>query len=249
MTTERHGFVLVTGATGGIGQAVVMDLMSRGFNVIAQGRDHSLLNEMFGHEPNCHTVQHGFDSADDTPLFLASLVNRFGALRGLVHCAGFDKIAPLYLNKPSMMEALFRIHALVPMTLISSMAKRGNAAHGCSIVLISSLSAHTGARGHSAYAAAKGAIEGFLIPAASELADRGVRLNIVTPGIVKTKMSDGFISRLDEIQSKELMSSYPLGLGSAIDVAKAIGFLVGPDSKWITGQTLVLDGGHLARSV
>lgn len=243
------GPVLVTGAAGGIGAAVVARLVADGFTVLAQGRDIERLDASFGGVDGVHCYAH--DVADVAGLagFVKQLVAEYGPLRGLVHSAGFDHLAPLYLAKPADARALFEVHALAPMTLAGLLAKRGQAAPGCSVVLISSLAAHEGAGGHTAYAAAKGAIEGFLRPAASELAGKGVRLNVVVPGVVETAMSAGFLSRMTDEQRAGLDASYPLGVGQPDDVAGPVAFLVGDDARWITGQTLIVDGGHLARSV
>ncbi|SMO33428.1 SDR family NAD(P)-dependent oxidoreductase [Propioniciclava tarda] len=241
--------ILVTGAAGGIGTELVRRLAARGVPVLAQGRSAERLDAFADLSDAVTCVVDDLADASELPGLVKRLVAEHGPLGGLVHLAGHDKLAPLYLAKPADAAALFHIHGLVPMTLVGLLAKKGNAAPGCSIVLVSSLAAHEGAGGHTAYAAAKGAIEGFLRPAASELAPKGIRLNVVTPGVVLTAMSAGFVDRLGEEQRAALEASYPLGLGSPADVAEPIEFLLGEASRWITGQTLVVDGGHLARSV
>lgn len=243
------GWVAVTGASGGIGEAVVRRLLDDGFSVVAIGRDSDALGTLFGESPQCRCLGADVSVIEELPELVKSIVADVGPLRGLVHCAGFDKLAPLYLSKPADAEELFRVHALSAMTLAGQIARRGVAAEGCSVVLVSSLAAHEGAAGHSAYAAAKGALEGFLRPAAAELAGRGVRLNLVIPGVVDTKMSTGFLGRMTPEQRSALDQSYPLGIGEPMDVANAIAFFTSDDSRWITGASLLLDGGHLARSV
>lgn len=243
-----RGPVLVTGATGGIGAAVVSQLVDAGFSVLAQGRSAEKLAGLFGGAAGVVPVAHDLADVASLAGFVKGLVGEHGPLRGLVHAAGFDHLAPLYLAKPADARALFEIHALVPMTLAGLLAKRGQAAAGCAIVLISSLAAHEGAAGHTAYAAAKGALEGFLPSAAAELAARGIRLNVVAPGVVETEMSAGFLGRMTAEQRAGLDASYPLGIGTPDDVAAPIVFLLGDGARWITGQTLVLDGGHLVRS-
>lgn len=241
--------VVVTGASGGIGEAVVRRLAGDGFSVAAVGREEARLVEKFGNLPGCSAVTADVSEIQTIPSLIKDVVENLGPVRGLVHCAGFDKLSPLYLSRPADAERLFRVHALAAMTLCSQIGKRGIAAEGCSIVLVSSLAAHEGAAGHSAYAAAKGALEGFLRPAAAELAQRGIRLNLVIPGIVETEMSAGFLGRMTPEQRAGVEADYPLGLGRPEDVANAIAFFVGDDSRWVTGTSLVLDGGHLVRSV
>jgi len=244
----RHP-ILVTGATGGIGEAVVRKLISKGFSVIALSHNREQLENKFQGLEQCLCIDYDLNNIDGIPSLIKEITKNYGGLRGLVHCAGYDKLAPLYLSRMSDIESLFSIHAMAAIALCGQIAKKGNASEGCSIVLISSLSAHEGAAGHTAYAAAKGALEGFLPGAASELAGKGIRINLVVPGVVRTKMSAGFIDKMDEEQRTALENSYPLGLGEPEDVANAIVFFLSDEAKWITGQKLILDGGHMCRKV
>ena len=243
------GYVAVTGACGGIGRAVTDELVGCGFGVWALGREEGLLADAFGAEPRVREI--ACDLSDEAAITAAMkrMVDETGPLCGLVHCAGFDKLAPLYLAKRKDAEALMSIHVYAAMDLCKNLAKKGRAAEGCSVVLISSMSAHEGAAGHTAYAAAKGALEGFLPSAACELAARGIRLNELVLGVVRTQMSAGFIGKLDESQMADLESGYPLGLGTPGDVAPIVRFLISDDSRWITGQKIFADGGHSIRSV
>ncbi len=112
-------------------------------------------------------------------------------------------------------------------------------------MLVSSLAAHEGDCGNAAYAAAKGAVEGMLKPAAAELAPRGVRVNAVVLGVVDTPMAhDTWMSRSTQEQIDARRARYPLGFGTPENVAGVIDFFLCDDSAWITGQCLVADGGH-----
>ena len=242
-------YILITGATGGIGQAVISDLLSMDYGICAVGRSNEKLRKVFGDNKNILFFESDLVTEESVVNLVKEVVDKVGPLSGLVHCAGFDKLSPLYLNKRKDIEALFNIHTYAAMDLCKMMAKKGNAAEGCSIVLISSMAAHEGAKGHSAYAAAKGALEGFLTPAASELADKKIRLNIVILGAIHTEMTMGYVSKMDEPQRQKFESSYPLGFIEPIQAIGAISFLISDKSNWITGQKLVIDGGHCIRGV
>ena len=178
---------------------------------------------------------------------ITEVVRECGSIRGFVHAAGFDRMELLHLAKEETLDRLFCIHAKAPILMCGRISKRGNFQENASFVMISSLSAHEGAIGHASYAAAKGALEGFIAPAAAELAKKKIRLNAVVLGVVKTPMSESWISNLDEAQTNALLSSYPMGLGIPSDVASMICFLLSKEAKWITGQKFILDGGHSIR--
>lgn len=241
--------IIVTGAAGAIGEAVTRKLMNEGFFVIAIDITHDILEEKYKGNNACSYMAFDLNKINELQSLIKQIKEEYGGIRGLVHCAGFDKLTPLYLYRQEDIEALFSIHVYVPMALCGLIAKKGNASNGCSIVLISSLSAHEGAAGHTGYAAAKGALEGFIPSAAAELADRGIRINAIAPGIVRTKMSAGYLDKLDQHQFAALEQSYPLGFGQPTDVANLIAFLISDEAKWITGQTIIIDGGHLCRKV
>lgn len=224
--------IVVTGAASGIGAAVTQYLRARGESVFTVDLKGAV-------DCTCDLL------ADNALTLLTSVIkSRFSAVKGFVHAAGFDQMAPLGLIKPDVLQRLVAIHAGFPVQFLGWMTKKQNHAEGAACVLISSLSAHEGAKGHVAYAAAKGAVEGFLKPAAAELVEKGVRLNAVVLGIVETEMSKAWLGKLLPDQLLNLKSGYPLGLGRVDDVASVIGFLLSPSARWITGQTLVCDGGH-----
>ena len=238
--------ILITGASGGIGFAVLQILLDNGHDVIALGRNSNIKKTI---NEKTLLVEADLTNHVQTKEQISRLIEIHGPFGGFIHCAGFDKLSPLYLNKMSDLESLFDIHVFTSISIVSLLSKKGYLADNSSIVLISSLSAHIGASGHTMYAAAKGAIEGFIPSAASELAHRKIRINGIVPGVVKTKMSNGFISKLNESQVNELNKSYPLGLGEPNNIADLIFFLLSKKSSWITGQRFTIDGGFSIRNV
>lgn len=237
-------YIVVTGAASGIGYAVVERQLKHGNNVIAVDLNADRLSERFSDNPNVKTIACDL-TVDDSFEFLTNEIKSIcDDVSGFVHAAGIDVMAPIGLIRSAAMQKLFVIHAVFPVRFLGWMAKKDNHAENAACVLISSLSAHEGAKGHVAYAAAKGAVEGILKPAAAELLDKGIRLNEVVLGVVETEMSQGWIKKLSVDQKAELEGQYPLGLGTPQTVADSIGFLLSSEAWWITGQTIVCDGGH-----
>jgi Short-chain dehydrogenases of various substrate specificities len=167
--------VIITGVSGGIGKAVAERLIEEGSSVI--GLDRTVRDEIKQvaetHPDQLFLYEADLMDVEKLGDLIKKLVAEHGPIGGFVHCAGFDKMAPLHLTKIEDIENLWRLHALVPMVMIAAISKKKNHDEGTSIVLITSQSAHEGAMGHTAYAAAKGAIEGYLAPAAAEVDGEG----------------------------------------------------------------------------
>lgn len=243
--------VLITGISGGIGKAVAERLLKTGGSVV--GMDYRIsdeLREMSDGYPNqLYLYEADLMDAEGIPGLIGKIVEEHGPLGGFVHCAGFDKMMPLQLTKPKDMQDLWTIHALAPMVIISVLFKKKNHRDGTSIVLITSQSAHEGAMGHTAYASAKGAVEGYLAPAAAELMEKQIRINEVCFAPIKTPMAAGWMDKLTEEGLQKLLESYPLGIGEVADAANLICFLLSEESRFVNGQIITADGGHNVRKV
>ena len=117
---------------------------------------------------------------------------------------------------------------------------------GGSILFISSIYALVGMPGQIGYTASKGAVNSAVRTMAIELARRKIRVNTLSPGLVRTDMTNKAFELLTEEQVKKLEEAFPLGVGSPEEVARAAVFLLAPQNSWITGTDLVIDGGYTA---
>ena len=236
--------IVVTGAASGIGYAVAAHQLKHGSRVVAVDLNADRLAERFAENPSVKTIACDLTTDGGFKFLTAEIKSVCDRVGGFVHAAGIDVMAPLGLVQPSVMQRLFAIHAVFPVRFLGWMAKKGNHSENAACVLISSLSAHEGAKGHVAYAAAKGAVEGLLKPAAAELLDKGIRINEVILGVIETEMSRGWIKKLSPEQQESLRHSYPLNLGTPESVADVVAFLLSESARWMTGQKVVCDGGH-----
>ena len=242
-------WIVVTGASSGIGRCTARTIIESGSKVVLTSRTAVMLEESIKgfSEENYAIIPWDLSDLDSLQDYTKKVKETVGPISGFVHCAGIQKTMPLSLVKKQTIFDVFNLNTFSGMLLVSMFSKNGYFAESASFVLISSLAAREGAMGKSIYAASKGAIEGFIPATASELALKGIRLNAVIPGVVKTEMVDDFFKNLSDEQKKAFEDSYPLGLGDPVDVANLIEYLLSDKAKWITGECYKIDGGHMIR--
>lgn len=242
-------WIVVTGASSGIGRCTARTIIERGSKVVLTSRTAVTLEETVrGYsEEKYAIIPWDLSDLDSLQDYSKKVKETVGPISGFVHCAGIQKTMPLSLMKKQTIFDVFNLNTFSAMLLVSIFSKNGYFMENASFVLISSLATHEGAMGKSIYAASKGAIEGFIPATASELASKGIRLNAVIPGIVKTEMVDDFFKNLSDEQKKAFEDSYPFGLGDPVDVANFIEYLLSDKAKWITGECYKVDGGHMIR--
>ena len=119
--------------------------------------------------------------------------------------------------------------------------------NGGSVVAVSSVSSFAGWKGASLYCGSKAALDGSIRALAIELSKRGIRVNSVVPSNIDTKMFNGIVDSTGQTEINTILFKQPLGLGHPNDVANAIAFLLSDAARFITGSSLVVDGGYLAQ--
>ena len=244
--TGRH--VLVTGASSGIGRASALLLAQLGARVTATGRDAARLDETVARMPGKghRAVPFDLGSIDEIPPWLKDLAGSGGAFAGLAHCAGIQVSKPIRSTDAAFMSDMFRINIASGLALARAIRQRGCAVEGAGIVFVASASAYVGQAGNVVYCAAKGAIVSAARALAVELARDKIRVNCVCPALVDTEMADRFRSTMSAAQFEDYLKHYPMGIGKPEDVANAIAFLIADTARWMTGSSLLLDGGLLA---
>ena len=238
------GCHVVTGASSGIGEVVAKRLLARGARVVVVARRADRLAALYGAEPNARIVVADLSEPDAAETVAKAVKDAFGAVRGFVHCAGFAAPAPLSLVDDAVARRLYAVHALFPMRFMGWLGRAPNHVPGASCVLITSRACHEGEKANAPYAAAKGAVEGMLKGVAAELAERGVRVNAVAPGVVETEMArTSWMDRAAPETIAARKARYPFGFGRPEQVADIVDFFLGDGSSWVTGQCLLADGG------
>ncbi len=246
--TLQDRTILVTGASSGIGRETAILLSELGARVILAGRDRDRLEETRNRMQNGDHRVECFDlcQADSIPEWVKRIVSEVGPLHGLVHSAGIHRAAGIQMANTARIDAVMHSNVTTAIMLTKALRQKGCAARGGSLVLLSSVAGLAGQAGISIYSASKAALMGFVRSAALELAPEGLRVNCVAPGYVDTEMAQRFREVLTDEQYQAIQRMHPLGIGQPRDVANAIAFLLAETGRWITGSTLVLDGGYTA---
>jgi NAD(P)-dependent dehydrogenase (short-subunit alcohol dehydrogenase family) len=244
MTQLTGGVAIVTGASRGIGFAIAQRFVAEGAKVCITGRDATALEtaakDLGGPEVAIGVAGKG-DDPDHRAAVIDTVVGRFGPITALVNNIGIN---PVYgrLQDIDLGAARKIIDVNVVGTLgwVQEALRGGLAEQGGSIVTISSISGIRPAPGIAFYGVTKAALIHLTQELAMELAPK-VRVNAVAPAVVKTR----FATALYVGREEEAAAAYPLGrLGEPEDVAGPVAFLCSEDAAWITGQTLVVDGGN-----
>jgi len=231
--------VLVVGAAGGIGQALVRLLLGRGAQVVATSRAAARL-EVFEHTNGAQTCVGDARSADDMKRFF-TVASGLGPVTGAVNLAGSILLKPAHLTSDEEFGETLDTNLMTAFNLVRE-AARVMRSSGGSIVLVSSVAARFGLANHEAIAAAKGAVASLALSAAATYAPQGIRINTVAPGLVQTPLTARLTA--NESQAKASTAMHPLRrLGDPGDVASAIAWLLNPAQQWVTGQHVGIDGG------
>jgi NAD(P)-dependent dehydrogenase (short-subunit alcohol dehydrogenase family) len=236
--------VLVTGASSGLGRSTASLLARLDARVILAGRDEARLEESrSGLEGGPHTAA----VFDEIPKWVQGLVAQHGPLAGVVHMAGVHSAKPLKMLDSAHFESVLRTNVISAAQLVRGLRQKGCTDGRASAVLVSSVVGLVGAAGVAAYSASKGAVIALGKSLALELAGQGIRVNVLAPGFVETEMTRRLRDMIGPAQYAAVEAMHPLGIGGPEDVANAAAFLLSDAARWITGSTLVVDGGYTAR--
>jgi NAD(P)-dependent dehydrogenase (short-subunit alcohol dehydrogenase family) len=233
--------ILVTGASSGIGKQIAIDCALNNANLFLCARRINELQEVKCNlqNPSAHLVI-AVDITKENDIH--KLVDALPILDGVILNAGLVSYRPITLINEISIRQIFSINFDANVLLLQHLLKSKKIRNGASIIFIGSISAHLGNPGTALYAASKAAISAYSKVLASELSIKGIRSNVISPGLIKTEIFET-ASGLNNSEIS-LEKKYPLGIGIVSDVSNQAVFLLSSKSRWITGTDIIIDGGY-----
>ena len=232
--------VIITGATGGIGNSLVKKFSENGSIVLATGTKEEKLNNLKNQFSNIHIKKFILDEHKNIESFIESASNKLGGLDVIVNNAGItlDNISIRLTeeNWKKVLDINLTSTFLMCKFAIKKMLKNKSG----KIINITSIVGHTGNLGQANYSASKAGIVAFSKSLAIEYAKKNINVNCISPGFIKTNMTD----KIDEKFKEVIISKIPSArLGEPKDIANAVTFLASSLSDYINGETLHINGG------
>lgn len=239
MSSPSPVYVLL-GATGGIGSEVARQLADDGAQLVLGARTASDVNAL-AEETGGDAVPLDATSFDEVQSIVDHAIDTYGRFDGIANFVGSILLKPAHLTSLDEYREQIQLNLDTAFHTVKA-AGRPLMKKGGSIVLMTSAVARTGLKNHEAIAAAKGGVTGLMRAAAATYANRGVRVNCVAPGLVESRMSEQILR--SEAGRKQSEQMHPLGrVGQPEDVAPAVTWLLNPETDWVTGQVIGVDGG------
>ncbi len=234
--------ILITGASSGIGKAITIMCAALGARCVISGRDMERLDSVL---QSLDGEGHLLISADISEQEgIKKITDECPNLDGIIHSAGIIHLLPYRAISTNAFEKIMKINLYAPFYLSQALLKKKKVNNNAAITFISSISGNLiGSKGNLMYSASKSAVNGIIRVLALELAEKKIRVNGVSAGMVRTEMWINNNMAVSEEQLAKDEEKYPLGYGQPEDIAGIAVFLVSNAAKWITGSTIVADGG------
>ena len=232
--------ILITGATGGIGNSLVEKFYNYGSSIVATGTNEEKLNNLKKKYPNILIEKFKLEEHDKMENFIETITKKLDGLDVLVNNAGITSDNLSIRLTEEHWKKVLDINLTSTFLMCKYVIKKMLKNKYGKIINITSIVGHTGNLGQANYAASKAGIIGFSKSLAIEYAKKNININCVSPGFIKTEMTD----KINEEFKKILISKIPSGyLGTGEDISNCVAFLASDMSRYINGETIHVNGG------
>lgn len=241
MSDIENKVVWIIGGSGGIGSNIARRMSNNGWKVIISARDIEKLN-LVSNGNSIESLIVDATNADDVQEKAKEINEKYGSLDAVVNSVGSIFLRPLHATSSEQFMDTINQNLVTSFNVIRATAKIMMRGNGGRIVLFSSAAASLGMPNHAAISAAKAGVEGLARAAASDYAKRGIRVNVISPGLVETPLSSHLLASEQSRKISEDM--HPVGkIGNADDIASVAEWLIGSAPEWMTGDVIPVDGG------
>ncbi|KAA0547970.1 3-oxoacyl-[acyl-carrier-protein] reductase [Bacillus sp. BGMRC 2118] len=236
---------LVTGASRGIGRAIAIELAQKGAKVAvnysgSEAKANEVVDEIKSLGYEAIAIQADVSSAESVSSMVKQVIDTFGSLDILVNNAGITRDNLLMRMKEDEWDAVINTNLKGVFLCTKAVTRQMMKQRSGKIINIASIVGVSGNPGQANYVAAKAGVIGLTKTTAKELSARNINVNAIAPGFITTDMTDELPAEVKE----EMLKQIPLSrFGEPSDIAKVVSFLASEDSKYMTGQTLHVDGG------
>jgi len=241
--------IVITGASSGIGRQCALTCNDLGAFVILTGRNKERLEETFSllkYSDNALYYAVDLTDYENVPGLVDTIISRNLIINGIIHSAGISPTLPFKMITPEKLNIFFQTNVFAGINLTRLLFRSSLICDKASIVFIASVMGFLGENAKSLYGMTKGALIAAVKSLAVEYANRAIRVNAVSPGVVETPMSEKSAYSRNEEAFQRVKELHPLGIGKPQDVANACAYLLSDASRWVTGTNLVIDGGYSA---
>jgi 3-oxoacyl-[acyl-carrier protein] reductase len=242
LSASTEKVAVVSGGSKGLGLGICKALLEEGYRVATFSRKRTAELEALIGESAGRLYWQSLDIGDEAQVceFLRRVKDKFGRIGYLVNSAGTAHEGLLTMMKGTDIARMVQVNLQGAITLAQACVKQMMVGGFGVVVNVSSVVGVRGFKGVAAYSATKAALDGFTRSLSKELGSAGIRVNAVAPGFMETEMT----SELTAPQKARIVRQTPLGrLGTVGDVSSVVKFLLSEESRFVTGQTIVVDGG------